>query len=144
MPEAFGRVLIEAGATGVPVVATAVGGVRDIIKNNENGILVFERVGVTIRNIRFMSFGCGVWFNSSSHNTASASDFANCTSSFWFSSCSNNTINGNNMTGNIYGQHDGWYAIGVISSNNNTISGNNIDGCNYNILLDKSSDNTIH
>ncbi len=38
--EAFGRVIIEAQASGVPVVATEVGGVVDIIENGANGLLV--------------------------------------------------------------------------------------------------------
>jgi lipopolysaccharide heptosyltransferase II len=38
--EAFGRVIIEAQACGVPVVATAVGGVVDIIDNAKTGLLV--------------------------------------------------------------------------------------------------------
>ncbi|MDD5347077.1 MAG: GT4 family glycosyltransferase PelF [Candidatus Omnitrophica bacterium] len=38
--EAFGRVIIEAQACGVPVVATAVGGVIDIIENDRTGIIV--------------------------------------------------------------------------------------------------------
>lgn len=38
--EAFGRVIIEAQAAGVPVVATEVGGVVDIIENNKNGLLI--------------------------------------------------------------------------------------------------------
>lgn len=38
--EAVGRVLIEAGLTGKPVVATAVGGVPDIVRNGKTGILV--------------------------------------------------------------------------------------------------------
>lgn len=38
--EAFGRVIIEAGACGVPVVATKVGGVVDIIEDRKNGLLV--------------------------------------------------------------------------------------------------------
>ena len=38
--EAFGRVLIEAGSSGVPVIATRVGGVVDIIQDEINGILV--------------------------------------------------------------------------------------------------------
>ncbi len=38
--EAFGRVIIEAQAAGVPVIATRVGGVVDIIDDNETGVLV--------------------------------------------------------------------------------------------------------
>lgn len=38
--EAFGRVIVEAQAAGVPVVATEVGGVVDIIENNRTGLLV--------------------------------------------------------------------------------------------------------
>jgi lipopolysaccharide heptosyltransferase II len=38
--EAFGRVIIEAQAAGVPVVATQVGGVVDIIEDGKNGLLV--------------------------------------------------------------------------------------------------------
>jgi len=38
--EAFGRVIIEAGASGVPIVATQVGGVVDIIQDGINGRLV--------------------------------------------------------------------------------------------------------
>lgn len=40
VPEAFGRVVAEAGACGTAVVATGVGGVLDIIDNGENGLLV--------------------------------------------------------------------------------------------------------
>jgi lipopolysaccharide heptosyltransferase II len=38
--EAFGRVIIEAQASGVPVVATRVGGVVDIIEDEKTGLLV--------------------------------------------------------------------------------------------------------
>lgn len=38
--EAFGYVLIEAGQANVPVVATSVGGIPDIITNEEHGLLV--------------------------------------------------------------------------------------------------------
>ena len=39
-PEAFGRVLIEAGASGVPVVATRVGGVSEVVEDGREGLLV--------------------------------------------------------------------------------------------------------
>ncbi|HNX67993.1 MAG TPA: lipopolysaccharide heptosyltransferase II [Candidatus Omnitrophota bacterium] len=39
LPEPFGRVIIEAGAVGIPVAATWLGGVLDIIDHNENGLL---------------------------------------------------------------------------------------------------------
>ena len=38
--EAFGRVVIEAGACGVPVVATRMGGLVDIIDHEKDGLLV--------------------------------------------------------------------------------------------------------
>ncbi len=38
--EAFGRVAIEAGACGVPVVASKIGGLVDIIENEKDGLLV--------------------------------------------------------------------------------------------------------
>ncbi|MCM8780917.1 MAG: GT4 family glycosyltransferase PelF, partial [Candidatus Omnitrophica bacterium] len=38
--EAFGRVIIEAQASGVPVVATRVGGVVDIIEDGKTGLMV--------------------------------------------------------------------------------------------------------
>ena len=41
--EAFGRVLIEAQAIGVPVVATKVGGVLDIVEHEKTGLLVLPQ-----------------------------------------------------------------------------------------------------
>ena len=38
--EAVCRVLIEAGACGIPVVATDVGGIPEIVRNKHTGILV--------------------------------------------------------------------------------------------------------
>ena len=38
--EAFGRVIIEAGASGVPVIATRIGGATEIIEDGQTGILV--------------------------------------------------------------------------------------------------------
>lgn len=41
--EAFGRVLIEAQAVGVPVIATKVGGVVDIVEHEKTGLLVLPK-----------------------------------------------------------------------------------------------------
>jgi lipopolysaccharide heptosyltransferase II len=41
--ETFGRVIIEAQAAGVPVIASRIGGIVDILKENDNGILVNPR-----------------------------------------------------------------------------------------------------
>ncbi|MBN1869449.1 MAG: lipopolysaccharide heptosyltransferase II [Candidatus Omnitrophica bacterium] len=41
--EAFGRVILEAQASGVPVVATKVGGVVDIIDDGQTGLLVLPK-----------------------------------------------------------------------------------------------------
>jgi len=41
--EAFGIVLIEAGALGLPVIAAAVGGIVEVIKDNETGFLFNPR-----------------------------------------------------------------------------------------------------
>lgn len=38
--EGMGRVLLEAGAAGIPVVASRVGGIPDIVDNGETGLLV--------------------------------------------------------------------------------------------------------
>ncbi len=43
VPEAFGRVILEAQAVGVPVVATSVGGVVEIIDHEKTGLLVLPK-----------------------------------------------------------------------------------------------------
>ncbi len=43
VPEAFGRVILEAQAVGVPVVATKVGGVVEVIEDEKTGLLVLPR-----------------------------------------------------------------------------------------------------
>lgn len=42
-PEAFGRVIIEAQAVGVPVVATRVGGIQEVIDDGKTGLLCSPR-----------------------------------------------------------------------------------------------------
>jgi glycosyltransferase involved in cell wall biosynthesis len=40
LAEGFGLVLIEAMAAGVPVIATDVGGIRDVVRDGQTGLLV--------------------------------------------------------------------------------------------------------
>jgi len=40
LAEGFGLVLIEAMAAGVPIVATSVAGIIDVIRSNQTGLLV--------------------------------------------------------------------------------------------------------
>lgn len=48
--EAFGRVILESMITGVPVVATNVGGVPEIIENGKSGILIPKKNAEAIAN----------------------------------------------------------------------------------------------
>jgi lipopolysaccharide heptosyltransferase II len=55
--EAFGRVIIEAGASGVPVIATRIGGAIDIVENEKTGLLVepnniMEMVNAIVRLLK--------------------------------------------------------------------------------------------
>lgn len=63
--EAFGRVIIEAGACGVPVVATRIGGAVDIIEDKKTGIFVkpgdmMEMVDSIVKLLRDRSFAKGL------------------------------------------------------------------------------------
>jgi glycosyltransferase involved in cell wall biosynthesis len=75
--EGFGNVLIEAMANGVPVVATASAGTRDIVKHNVDGVLVETHGAVT-----FADALAGVLMNTatrqrlSEHATRGADRFA--------------------------------------------------------------------
>ncbi len=46
--EGFGNVLLEAMNNNTPVVATPVGGVKELIKNNFNGIIIKKRTGTEV------------------------------------------------------------------------------------------------
>ena len=48
--EPYGKVILEAMASGVPIIATNRGGTQEIIKNKENGILVSVKNSKSIAN----------------------------------------------------------------------------------------------
>jgi len=56
LTEPFGLTLIEAAATGLPIVATEDGGPRDIIANCENGLLIdpLEPAAITVALLRLL------------------------------------------------------------------------------------------
>ncbi len=55
LSEALGYVLLEAGQAGIPVIATSVGGVPEIIENDKTGLLIRPKNPKEIANaIRFM------------------------------------------------------------------------------------------
>jgi lipopolysaccharide heptosyltransferase II len=63
--EAFGRVIIEAQAAGVPVVATRVGGVNEIIEHEKTGLLVLPKdieamSGAVLRILKNPGFSAGL------------------------------------------------------------------------------------
>jgi len=49
-PESFGRVVIEAQAAGVPVIASRVGGLAEIVEDEQTGLLVPPEDPVTLAN----------------------------------------------------------------------------------------------
>lgn len=56
LSEALGYVILEAGNAGIPVVATSVGGIPEIITDMESGILVHsQNVKEIVRAVRFMA-----------------------------------------------------------------------------------------
>ncbi|MFH1691409.1 MAG: lipopolysaccharide heptosyltransferase II [Candidatus Omnitrophota bacterium] len=66
--EAFGRVIVEAQASGVPVIATKVGGVVEIIKDGQTGLLVYPRdveslAEAMVRILTNPSFACQLAIN---------------------------------------------------------------------------------
>ena len=63
--EAFGRVIIEAQAAGVPVVATRVGGVTEVIDHERTGLLVLPKdieamAGAVLRILNNPEFSAGL------------------------------------------------------------------------------------
>ncbi len=55
LSEAFGYVLLEAGHSKVPVIATSVGGIPEIIRDMESGILIHSKNGKEIvRSLEFL------------------------------------------------------------------------------------------
>jgi len=128
---------------------------------NGNGIYLYGRTNVTIKNIHIKNFWHGIYLDSSSHNSLSGNNItnnrvgiafvysssnnsvsgnnitANTDNGIWLGSSSNNSITGNNITNNGLG-------IGLGSSPNNSVSGNNITGNNeHGIYLSYSSTTSV-
>jgi len=128
---------------------------------NGNGIYLYGRTNVTIKNIHIKNFWHGIYLDSSSHNSLSGNNItnnrvgiafvysssnnsvsgnnitANTDNGIWLGSSSNNSITGNNITNNGLG-------IGLGSSPNNSVSGNNITGNNeHGIYLSYSSATSV-
>jgi parallel beta-helix repeat protein len=108
--------------------------------SSHEGIYVYGRNNVTIKNIIVTGFNSGVWFDSSSNNSISESLVANNGIGIILSVGSQyNSIVENNITGN---GGEGIFVLG--SSNCNSIIDNNITTNNYGISFYLSSNNSMY
>jgi parallel beta-helix repeat protein len=131
--------------------------------SNYEGIYIYGRSNVTVKNIIVKGFNHGVWLDSSSNNSISKSQVAanngigiilsvgsqynsivenNITENggegiFVFGSSNYNSIAGNNITTNNNG-------ISLYLSSNNSMYGNNIQSNNWGIRLQACSNNSIY
>jgi glycosyltransferase involved in cell wall biosynthesis len=51
--EGLNNCIMEAGATGVPVITTKTGAVEEMIKDMENGCIIDRNVDILVNRIRF-------------------------------------------------------------------------------------------
>ncbi len=103
------------------------------------GVYLYDKTGVTIKNLTVENFEYGIYLESSSDNTLEGNTASNNDRyGIYLESSSDNTLEGNTASNNSS------RGIGLDSSSGNTLEGNTAsDHYNSGIYLDSSNNNTL-
>ncbi len=106
-----------------------------------DGIDLFDRENVTIRNFKLANFESAIYLLYSSNNVIQANTITGCTSGIYIDAYAEPSSN-NTITGNVIESND----VGILlrySSDGNNIDQNELSNNNYGIKLDTANNNNV-